>query len=410
MNDKPYDVKEDDDNVYITIYNTIIDGDEKEAQLLDEGRIFIYSGEAVREIRIDFPKELKSIQFDHSDENETRNETKFVCEKQLKNETYLQDDKQLDKIYFRDIVNMNSRGNYVSFDDDQWNIDWSIEMANVHQLEIENLGFNLNYLMSEVSTILPDFLQINRTKRQEWENEMIFKKFSADHYLSDLTENKEEINRLLRFNYMKHFDLPIFSYDDQCLTERLGRRCLLVTNRNLNLLFLVEILLCFTYHNLVNECQQNEVMSQDIVHLSSMLSYLLHPTTLNDVLSSFMINSLTFVIYRSWDLSIHSMHLLPYYSYLDKSFMLNILVEIHKQFISNDLSYLNKLFIDDFICWVNSTSFPWKQFQHLLQSIPTEANKLHKNQFSQLHLIELENVANDVMSELTRSQLENVKI
>ncbi|CAH1264902.1 SHQ1 [Branchiostoma lanceolatum] len=201
--------------------------------------------------------------------------------------------------------------------------------------------------------------------------------FDPDHYLADLYED-DIIQELLRYQppWVKELhklktkvsgtdcstdhpeeDIFVFSEEEKEQLLRLPKREYLLDGKTLPVVCfgLVDILFAYCYNNRTTEGKDNVESAWTVCKLSVTLSWLESFSSLREAVLSSYRRSLSFPLYRSWDLTMAVLQDTRDIITAGRRHVLRCLLQIHRLLSADENKYiLNDLYITDYCVWVQT--------------------------------------------------------
>ncbi|XP_078595082.1 protein SHQ1 homolog [Branchiostoma floridae x Branchiostoma japonicum] len=317
-------------------------------------------------------------------------------------------------------------------DDDEEEIDWQVEQVpwweNQPQSEVQpgmKYGFanRRSGVFSKLQEELQDVVDVREPDRlthaecREARIAAELEQFDPDHYLADLYED-DTIQELLRYkppwteelHKLKtkvlgtdcSTDQPgeevlVFNEEEKEQLLRLPKREYLLDGKTLPVVCfsLVDILFAYAYNYRTTEGEDNVESAWTICKLSATLSWLESFSSLREAVLSSCRRSLSFPLYRSWDLTRAVLQDTKDIITAGRRRILRCLLHIHSLLSADDNKYLlNDLYITDYCVWVQTAGD--KVFCSMAQAL-TEIH-ISKSDMN-LELEELEHAARLVQEE-----------
>ncbi|XP_011298682.1 protein SHQ1 homolog [Fopius arisanus] len=216
-------------------------------------------------------------------------------------------------------------------------------------------SFEAGWLRDVIDLPLPDSTPSDQRKSLRESSEQDH--FSEDHYMADLVQAEETVNPSILFSPFWYSTDPILLTDQEkdILKECPNKEYLLDNEEKQTVLYsLVDILFASCYSHRVSLGETSSESSWDINKISGTLSWLQTYSTLEDVLRTSIRRSLTYPLYRHWELSMKVLEDVKQILKIGKKMILKRLCEIHDLFNhSFEPRYLhNQLYIRDYLVWI----------------------------------------------------------
>ncbi|KAJ3392807.1 Hsp90 cochaperone shq1 [Lobulomyces angularis] len=242
--------------------------------------------------------------------------------------------------------------------------------------------------------------------RIEFKCKMENLKFNDDHYISDFV-NDGDIKELIKYktDFQKMLKIKqedpskfefTFDQNENNMMMNLNNRDYIVDHPKILYLGVVDILFSYCYNKRINEGDSNVESSWNLVKLSSTLCCFQTFETVRDVALSFYRRSLTYPLYRNYELCSKIQKDVVILLKLGKKPILRAFLEIKNIFAGDEVfSFVNRLWIDDYCCWLQKSK---NKFYFELGS---ELNhlKIEKSDMKEFQLEELEELARESLDE-----------
>nr|XP_022299523.1 protein SHQ1 homolog isoform X3 [Crassostrea virginica] len=259
-------------------------------------------------------------------------------------------------------------------EEEEEEFDWQVEQKPYKEQELsldgEKYGFAnqksgiFKRLQDEVYEIvdLPDPEHCTpidrRTLREQAEGE----KFDPDHYIADLYDD-DNIQHLMQYDppwcYSTKDATVEFTDEEKEKMKNLPKKEYLLDDAMVTTLYLglIDILFGYAYTVRTNEGEDNVESGWTICKLSSTLSWLETFNSLEDVVLSCLRRSLSYPLYRHYELSKLVLHDVHRILAAGKQQVLRCLLDIHKILGESYPRYiLNDLYITDYCVWIQTAS------------------------------------------------------
>lgn len=158
---------------------------------------------------------------------------------------------------------------------------------------------------------------------------------------------------------------------------------------------LLELLLTFCYVSKVyDEEYENPEIAWNIVSLSPSMSYLEASEEVNSVINNFLIRSLTFPLYRKWELGISCLNDAVSILRMGKGFILKALISLRIALNRDDCRYVfSRILLNDYCGWIQSDCFKDSDVEMLVGEVENES--ISKDTFSFISLAEVESLLDE---------------
>ncbi|KAI8511147.1 Hsp90 cochaperone shq1 [Branchiostoma belcheri] len=319
-------------------------------------------------------------------------------------------------------------------EEEEEEIDWQVEQVpwweNQPQSEIQpgmKYGFanRRSGVFSKLQEELHDVVDVREPDRlthaecHEARMAAELEQFDPDHYLADLYED-DTIQELLRYHppwvqelhklktcskvagtdcsiNQPEEEVLVFSEEEKEQLLRLPKREYLLDGKTLPVVCfsLVDILFAYAYNYRTTEGEDNVESAWTICKLSATLSWLESFSSLRESFLSLCRRSLSFPLYRSWDLTMAVLQDTRDIITAGRRCVLRCLLHIHRLLSADENKYiLNDLYITDYCVWVQAAGN--KVFSSMAQALSDiHLSKADMN----LELEELEHAARLVQEE-----------
>jgi len=305
--------------------------------------------------------------------------------------------------------------------DESIELDWEFPQSlptqpSVSLLNKHSFGFNQQFTdyFDELQEELHEIVQLNPVEvspeeRRNIREETETFQFSIDHYMADFMED-EQIQAILKWT-PEHWSIQsdpnptleisseqpsdsIFTDTEKEQLRNLPNKEYLIDppEARLLLLNLVDILYAFAYDFRVTCGDPNVESGWTVVTISSVLSFCDSFSCLPDVVRACLRRSLSYPLYRNWELSVQVLKDVTRMFQLGKRHIIKALLSIKRilQF-SEFRAHFNRLYIDDYCIWIQSVS------PSLLKSLSTTLEKIQPvKEMTDLNLSEIEETAKDL--------------
>ncbi|XP_078677362.1 protein SHQ1 homolog [Branchiostoma floridae x Branchiostoma belcheri] len=319
-------------------------------------------------------------------------------------------------------------------EEDEEEIDWQVEQVpwweNQPQSEIQpgmKYGFanRRSGVFSKLQEELHDVVDVREPDRlthaecHEARMAAELEQFDPDHYLADLYED-DAIQELLRYQppwvqelhklktcskvagsdsstNQPEEEVLVFSEEEKEQLLRLPKREYLLDGKTLPVVCfsLVDILFAYAYNYRTTEGEDSVESAWTICKLSTTLSWLETFSSLRESVLSSCRRSLSFPLYRSWDLTMAVLQDTKDIIAAGRRHVLRCLLHIHRLLSADENKYiLNDLYITDYCVWVQAAGD--KVFSSMAQAL----SDIHLSKADmKLELEELEHAARLVQEE-----------
>ncbi|XP_057663426.1 protein SHQ1 homolog isoform X1 [Diorhabda carinulata] len=239
---------------------------------------------------------------------------------------------------------------------------------------------------SEVFEIDPS--EVNLKERRKLRLQFEQGKFDMGHYLADYIEN-EDILSLLQlktpWNDIKDDDIT-FSNKELDFLKDLPNINYELSELQIKYVFngLIDILYAYCYDGRTTDYDTNSESGWTIVKLSATLCWLDAFDNTKDVLISAFRRSVTYPLFRNFELSLKVLEDLKQLLKLSDKYIIKCLIQIYYIFLGGDCCryILNNLFIKDYIIYIiNWDRNRWREFLKEVDSLEIKKEELGFNLF-----------------------------
>ena len=285
-----------------------------------------------------------------------------------------------------------------SDDEVEWN--WEQEVPKEPEFSGIKYGFNNRHsqFYGRFLSEYPDLLcnkqpeeSTNLERRQQVISQVI-ETFDMEHYLCDFLEGKE----------LPPVFIPLYRKSDDWIKNlnelilQFPRQQLLINNSDVPrcLYGIADILFAFAYDHIINEGEDSPESCWNICRLSSQLSWLYNPESIQDTVYLNFLQALTFPLYRNFGFCKLVMDEVKYIVLKGKPLIYQCLLKVYSLFLKHEFYHLhNTTFIKDYILFVQQLRPNHIEQLHLaLQTVDMKKTDLP------LPLDEFEGYCNDNIS------------
>ncbi|EGT48652.1 hypothetical protein CAEBREN_14074 [Caenorhabditis brenneri] len=247
--------------------------------------------------------------------------------------------------------------------------------------QIKNFGYGFGWtkigvierLRGEIGKLVdmqnPEDVEIQ--KRAEKLKELDWENFDEGRYLADTLEPEEELLAVIFSKFSSKLEI---TDDDRVKLKDLRKsKTPKIWATDVEIATsLVDLLFSYCYDQRVNDWEATCESGWTCSKLSPTMSYFLKFDSVKECLLSSIRRSLTYPLYRSFDLSQSVIKDVCHVITVGRTALLHILCDIHRIFIdSGEFRYiLNDLFITDYIFWIQSVP------DDVLKKIGTDLNEI----------------------------------
>ncbi|XP_054262812.1 protein SHQ1 homolog [Macrosteles quadrilineatus] len=229
---------------------------------------------------------------------------------------------------------------------------------------------------------LPEPDGILASQREELKIKDESNRFCPDHYLADFME-PEVIEEYMSYTppwCTETTDTVKLSHKEKDCLKKLGNKEFLLSREDKTgvWLSLVDIVFAYAYNHRTTLGENNVESAWTINKLSATLSWFANFSSLHGVTVSCIRRSLTFPLYRNWDLAKLVLKDTISIFKLGRRRVLKCLVEVHSMFAASEPRYLlNQLYINDYCIWLQRASeTKLAKFTKALEEITVSKNDI----------------------------------
>ena len=139
------------------------------------------------------------------------------------------------------------------------------------------------------------------------------------------------------------------------------------------------------------EGEFNNESAWNVTILSPMFSFLLETLKVKDILSNFLVRSLSYPLIRNWSFSFKVISDVIQILEMGKTAVLKALLAVKIILDKDECRYIfSKIYLNDYCGWIQSESFQFSKMEKIAAEFKQVANGLEKSLFRLIDLVQIE--------------------